>query len=208
MELNEAILGRKSIRKFLPDPVPQHDIEEIIRMAGAAPSANNLQMWHFLIITNPELKSRMARVIEETAHRLINHPGLKDYADTLTGMKNYSTFFKDAPAVIAVLKLPYQSKGEEILAKLGMSLAEAKAYRAHPEMQSIGAAIQNLLLAAHSLGYGTCWMTGPLFAKEEITRTLPDNLPGELAALIPLGKPAETVLPRPRKAPEEIMSLI
>lgn len=208
MELTEAIFHRKSIRKFLPDPVPQHDIETIIRLAGAAPSANNLQMWHFLIITHPELKARMAKVIEETAQRLSSRPELQDFAETLSGMKSYSTFFKDAPVVIAVLQLPYASRAEEILGKLGMSPAEAKDYRAHPEMQSIGAAIQNLLLAAHSLGYGTCWMTGPLFAKAEITQTLPGNLPGDLVALIPLGKPAETALPRPRKAVAEIMSII
>jgi nitroreductase len=208
MELKEAILNRRSIRKFKPEPVPQEDIEEIITLAGAAPSAANLQMWHFLVITDAQVKAKMAQAIDETIHHWITKPELTGYEEILVGMRNYSVFFKDAPVVIAVLKLPYQSKSEEILGKLGMSLPEVKTYRAHPDIQSIGAAIQNLLLAAHNLGYGTCWMTGPLFAKEALTKCLPANLPGELVALIPLGKPAEDPPPHPRKELKEIMQII
>lgn len=69
--------------------------------------------------------------------------------------------------------------------------------RPYPGLQSVSAAIQNLLLVAHSLGYGTCWMTGPLVAYRELEEILGVDAPWELVALVPLGVPAASSLPAP-----------
>ena len=51
MELMEAIKGRRSVRKFKPDPIPKEDLEEIIQAGLCAPSAQNLQPWYFVALT-------------------------------------------------------------------------------------------------------------------------------------------------------------
>jgi nitroreductase len=59
--------------------------------------------------------------------------------------------------------------------------------RGYPDVQSIGAAIEHLLLAATELGYGSCWHSGPLIAREPL---LGIAAPDHLAALVTIGVPA------------------
>ncbi|MDP2300361.1 MAG: nitroreductase family protein, partial [Actinomycetota bacterium] len=60
MEALEAILGRRSIRKYTAEPVSEADIETILRAAMAAPSAGNQQPWRFVATTDREQLERMA----------------------------------------------------------------------------------------------------------------------------------------------------
>ena len=63
MELKVAIEGRRSIRRFTKEAVPKKDLEEIIRLAALAPSAGNAQMWHFIVITDPEKIAELAGTV-------------------------------------------------------------------------------------------------------------------------------------------------
>ena len=121
-------------------------------------------------------------------------------------MRHFTLLFKNAPALIAVLRQPYRSSTEEILAKSGRTREEIKDMRSGPDIQSIGAAIQNLILSAHEMGYGTCWMTGPLFAAPEMEKVLGVQPPQSLCTFVPIGKPAESPAPRPRKPLNEIIT--
>lgn len=78
--------------------------------------------------------------------------------------------------------------------------------QARPDLQSVGAAIQNLALAAYARGYGVCWMTAPMLARDELEKILEVQQPWQLAALIPMGVPAETPKPRPRRAAAEVLT--
>jgi nitroreductase len=62
--------------------------------------------------------------------------------------------------------------------------------RGYPDVQSIGAAIEHLLLAATELGYGSCWLSGPLIAREALEPLLGIAAPDHLAALVTIGVPA------------------
>jgi nitroreductase len=61
VELMEVIRTRRSIRKYRPDPVPQEDIEYILEAARLAPSWANSQCWHFVVVTDPQVKEAMAK---------------------------------------------------------------------------------------------------------------------------------------------------
>ena len=63
--------------------------------------------------------------------------------------------------------------------------------RNYPDLQSSGASIQNLLLAATSKGYGTCWMTGPLYARETLQNILGISDPWKLISFVAIGKSNE-----------------
>ncbi|MGI9036674.1 MAG: nitroreductase family protein, partial [Pyrinomonadaceae bacterium] len=67
--------------------------------------------------------------------------------------------------------------------------AENQEEAANPAMQSVSAAIQNLQLAAHAIGLATCWMTAPLFAKQQLNELLGVEEPWQLAAVVPIGYP-------------------
>ena len=67
MELMEAIKGRRSVRKFKPDPIPKEDLEEIIQAGLCAPSAQNLQPWYFVALTKKEDLSYLFSELGTTA---------------------------------------------------------------------------------------------------------------------------------------------
>ena len=60
MELYEAIKGRRSIRAYTPQNVPEKAVEQLIEAASYAPSAGNIQPWRFVIARNPQVKKQLA----------------------------------------------------------------------------------------------------------------------------------------------------
>ena len=61
MELSEAIKGRKSIRAFKKQDVPEEIVEKLIDAATWAPSAGNIQPWEFVIVRKPAIKKKLAQ---------------------------------------------------------------------------------------------------------------------------------------------------
>ena len=84
MQLSEAVLGRRSIRKFKNQPVPEKDILEIIRLASHAPSAGNQQMWHFTVV-GVDIKASLASVINEAFKERVSEAGAEDEVAFLGG---------------------------------------------------------------------------------------------------------------------------
>ena len=184
MDLITAIENRTSVRKFSDDPLDIKDIREIIRLAGLAPSINNYQPWKYYIITNRVLLKKMALEVAkeiasmpESPTRMAKH--LKNQAAW------FSTFFQSAPMLIALAAHPFESDLDR-----GVSIPpdELDKMRNYPDLQSCGASIQNLLLTATAKGYGTCWMTGPLYARKSLQDLLVINEPWKLISFVAIGK--------------------
>lgn len=209
MEIFEAIKTRKSVRKYKDDILPVEDIKKIVDAARVAPSATNSQMWEFVAITNTDVKNAMKQVIEDKYDDMLSWDEAQDEATKIKTYKYYSTFFADAPVVIAVVQKPKPSFMEDLLEKRGLSPGEISRCRPDGSLLSIGAAIENLSLAAHSLGYGTCWLAAPLYAYEGLERILNIQNPDKLVSLISLGKPLfDNQEPTPKKELEEVFRLI
>jgi nitroreductase len=121
---------------------------------------------------------------------------------------NYYTFFEHAPVVIVVFMEAYDAGTNRVLSKMGYSSEDIKRLRPLPGLQSVAAAIQNMLLAIHALGYGSCWMTGPLVAQEGFEKLLGYGKEKFIAALLPIGVPDEDPPARSRKPLEEMMKVI
>ncbi len=187
MELTKAIESRVSVRNFSDDPVEMDDIYEIIRLAGLAPSINNYQPWKYYIITNKDLLKKMAIEITreisgmpESSTRMAKH--LKNQAAW------FSTFFQSAPMFIALTARPFESDFDK---GVSIPVDELDKIRNYPDLQSSGASIQNLLLAATAKGYGTCWMTGPLYARGTLQEIIGISDPWKLISFVAIGKPVE-----------------
>jgi nitroreductase len=149
---------------------------------------------------------QMAEAVRQQIDRMIPHAEDDKQAQRLVAYKGtYYTFFEKAPAVIAVFMEGYDAGTEKLLAKMGYPAEDIKRLRPAPGLQSVAAAIEHMLLAAHALGYGSCWMTGPLVAQEAFEELLGYGKEKFIAALLPVGIPDEHPGPRPRKALEDIM---
>ncbi len=181
MGLREAIVGRRSVRRFKPDPVPKEVIEELFEYALWAPSGMNRQNWYFVVVTGED-RDKIVKVCERAYHSHVKGTVEKLFAKAPQVIKATENFFATlggAPVVV-------------------LAYADPGPYSEETDIQSVAAAIQNLLLLAYEKGLGTCWMTGPTFDWEEFNRLL--GMEGKkFIALIPLGYPDEEPRPPKRK---------
>lgn len=198
----EVLRTRRSIRKFKSTPVPDEDIRNIIEAATLAPSGGNRQNWHFVVVKSRDLINRMkdavGQVVDELASRMESPKAKQEFLN----YSNYFTVFGQAPVVIAIVMKSYDSMTVRLLNRY----LKKGEYKTTAGIQGVCAATENLLLAAHALGYGGCWMTGPLIAKEKLESQLGINSPDELIALIPIGVPDEGPKMPPRKDINEVVT--
>lgn len=204
MEVLDAIEKRRSVRHFLPDQVPLEDLKEMVRRAGLAPSVNNYQPWEFLVVLNRALLDRMAQKVSQKIGSLpVNESRVA--TNIKSQVEWFSTFFKNAPALIALAMEEYES----ILEKgVRLSHEEINRNRNFPDIQSAGACIQNLLLSAVDLGYGACWLSGPMVAREELEELLQVSSPYHLIAFVAIGKPEKIPVAKKKKSLEEILRIM
>ena len=198
-EFLNIIKSRRSVRKFLPDAVPESDIEKMITAASWAPSGTNRQNWGFIVAVSADVRKAMRNAVESTLKEAAGKIEMADAKNVFAAYAANFTFFSEAPSVIAVVKKPYESVTQKILTRYNIEITKTSA-----DVQGPSAAVENLLLMAHALGYGACWMTGPLIAKEKLEGILGISPPDELMALVPVGRPAGEHKPPARKGAGEI----
>ena len=204
MDLKQAIEIRTSIRNFTEDKVPVEDLKELVRRAGLAPSVNNYQPWKFYVVTNKEVLSKMAVKVSEKIKQLPSNKSIAS-KNVKSQVEWFATFFENAPAVIAMTMEDYESvleKGVEL------SHDEINKMRNFPDMQSAGSAIQNILLSAVDLGYGACWLSAPMMAKEALEEILSVESQDHLIAFVAIGKASRDLQPKSKKSLDEIFKLI
>lgn len=207
MDLHQVLEKRATVRQYAPETISADELREMVRLAGLAPSINNSQPWKFIAITNHELLGRMADAVHGKLNELL--PSASDEEEVIAKkqVEYFSTFFAGAPAVIAVLSRPYEAIVDKAIAHSEHTHEEINALRGRPDIQSIGAAVENLILAATDKGYGACWLSGALVAKNELEQILGVQEPWYLATMVALGKPQAQPGPRPKKPLEEIFEL-
>jgi nitroreductase len=197
MDVFSAMKGRQSIRKFRKDPVPRAKILRMVEAATWAPTAGNTQNVRFLVVEDAALLSRMKGIVDEILSRIT---GKEIAPDKI----NYHNLFAAAPAAVCVIGKPYESATDRQLREKDPERHKIRRYHVNAGLQSVASAITQFLLAAHSLGYGACWMTGPLVAKSELESALSLRPPEELLAVIALGNPDSPPPKPPRRPPEEV----
>ena len=191
MDFWEAIQNRRSVRKFTKQGVPDEHIKKVLQAAHIAPSGSNKKNWYFIVVKGGETKERMRQAIVDRVDGLLAKINSQKAKNEVRSYTQYFTFFADAPCVIAVVMKPYDSTTARILKMYEKNTQ----YASTAGVQSVAASIENMLLAATALGLGSCWMTGPLIAKEALQKILKIEPPNELLALVPIGYPAESHKP-------------
>lgn len=205
MELKQAIEKRISVRSFTKEQVKEDDLREMVRRAGLSPSINNAQPWKFIAITNQSLLKKMAETVSKKLSDLPLKLDTEGQKQHLSRTEWYSTFFDNAPTVIA---LTMQFQESDLEKNFDISTDELIFLNNFPDFQSAGAVIQSILLSAIDLGYGACWLNGPMVAKKELESILKINKPMQLISFIAVGKPFGYPQRLNKKSVDEIFSLI
>lgn len=211
MKKLDFIYNRKSIRKFKNDKVSKEDIVKMLDAAIHAPSPKNQQTWHFVVIQNNELISKISDIVEKNHINLAEMAKEEKQRKLMMNLLSYYTCFKNAPVLVVVYSKEYYMVEETILKDNNASEEVLNELRfPNSAAQGIGAAVENFLLAATELGYGTCYMTGPTHSKVEIEELI--NFEKEeykLMSMIALGV-AEDDIPNspPRKPLEDVVTFI
>lgn len=208
----ECMYKRKSVRQFKEDQVPKEDVMKCLKAAIEAPSPKHQQNWYFVVMQDKEKVKDLAQIVEKS-HEKISML-CKDEKERQYFMKfmKYYTLFKDAPTVVLVYSKPYDMIEEKILRASGTGEETIEKLKApQSAAQAVGAAVENFLLAATELGYGTCYMTGPTHAKFEIEAYMAKHVGEEykLMSMIAMGVPQEHTHEKPkRKSIEEFVTFI
>lgn len=208
MEYIELIAKRRSIRKFLADSVDDSVIEQLVSAAVTAPSGCNSQCWRFVAVKTPEKISALAEAVESGVRRF--YSGADDENFVASRVKQ-TTFFKNAPVVILVYltEMKYHDpRVEEYYSTKGYGHIEMLSALGNPDVLSVGAAVENLLLKVEELGLGACWMNDPIVASDEINEFIGASEGHRLMSVIPVGKPAYVPREKQIKAMSEVFEII
>jgi len=187
MNTFEVIAQRRSIRQFKDTPVPDELLQKVLHAATLAPSGKNDQPWRFIVVKSDK-RAEMARLMRTGIDKLAAL-GID------TGSSKWTArVMEQAPVTIFVFNvneenLVRERAIEDILAQV-------------VDAQSIGAAIQNMLLAASEVGLGTLWICDVFYAYEELCAWLGET--HQMIAAVSLGYADEQPAARSRKPVSEV----
>jgi nitroreductase len=213
MDFEEVVKSRRSIRKFRDEEVPTQLILKAIDIAVWAPSSGNTQPWKFFVVKDRKTIDAMADAVQSKADVLTGWPEAAEFGDSVAGYRGGAASFRAAPAIIAIAVGGYGNLADKIAAKRGDAdpvAREVAANRAgiNNRAQNAASVTAHLLLALHSVGLGGCWMAGAMVARQELQRLLSVPEEMELFTIVPIGFPAESPAPGPRKPQEEVVRII
>jgi coenzyme F420-0:L-glutamate ligase/coenzyme F420-1:gamma-L-glutamate ligase len=176
----DSIKKRRSIRKFAAKTVSKRTVLSILETAAWAPSAHNSQPWRFIIVEDPQIKRLLSeRMAEAWAADLVrdgHNVNQKTRTDRIAR-------FADAPVlIVACLTMEDLRKFPDV---------DRQGFERDLAVESLGAALQTLLLSAHSKGLGACWYCAPAFCKSVVREVLKVPKEVEPSAVVLAGYPAE-----------------
>lgn len=136
---------RRTVREFSARPVPREVIEDCLRAAGTAPNGANLQPWHFVAVSDPDVRRRIREAAEREEREFYEHRAPQEWLDALAplGTDANKPFLETAPWLIAIFA---QSWGV---------LADGRKVKHYYAQESVGIATGLLVAALHHCGLAT-----------------------------------------------------
>jgi len=178
----EAIAARRSIRRFRDEPVPRELTEKVLAAACLAPSGKNRQPWRFVVV-EADRRAEMLRAMRQGIERARQ-------AGVDLGSSEYTArVMEQAPVTIFVFNDGFRD-------------GDPDSPMVTVDVQSIGAAVENMCLAATELGLGTLWICDVFYACEELRQWLGRH--EQMVCAVSLGWPDEQPEPRPRRPWQEL----
>ena len=190
MNTLDAIAARRSIRKFQDTSIQDETLQAILTAATAAPSGKNRQPWRFVVVKGDK-RAEMVRIMREG---IANTKARGEDPGSSEGSVNV---MEQAPVTIFI----FNPQG----VRPWLPHSNGQMFDDVVDIQSIGASIQNMLLAAQDLGLGSLWICDVFYAYEELCTWLDEK--GEMIAAVSLGYSNENPVARPRKPNREVVRM-
>lgn len=197
-DLAGIIRGRRSVRRFQQRQVPDELVRQVLEAGSWAPSPHGRQPWRFAVLTRPAMKQRLALAMGDEWRRQLAFDGQDVAIIELRLRKSHERIVQAPVVIVACLYL----EDLDVYPDDDRNAAERTM-----AIQSLGCAVQNMLLMAYALGLDTGWMCAPLFCPEVVVAALdldPALIP---QALIPLGYAAADPQRRPRLPLDQLIVL-
>jgi F420 biosynthesis protein FbiB-like protein len=196
LNLMEIIRGRRSVRRYQARLVPRELIEEILEAARWAPSPHGRQPWRFVVLTRDAPKRALAAAMGDEWRRQLALDGQAQEVIETRYAKSHERILRAPAIVIPCLYLADLDVYPD---------ADRDAAEATMAIQSLGCAVQNMLLRAYSLGLDGGWMCAPLFCPEVVAGALDLDPALTPHALITLGYAAADPVRRERLPLERLI---
>jgi len=199
IDVHTLLRQRRTVRVYAREPVPADVVRRHLEGAVMAPSAHNAQCWRFVVIDSPNLKRRLTEAMAARWERDLRQDRISE--PVMRAQLRFSLRrFSEAP----VLVLPCLTMEE-------MDVYPDRERRAAEwvmGIQSVAAAIHNLLLTAAVEGVGACWCCAPLFCQGLVRRLLKLPRGWEPQALLTIGCPGHTPPHPPRERLEDVPRIV
>lgn len=200
MPLEEAMRTQRAIRRLTTEPVDDALVLHLIELALRAPTGSNQQNWEFIVVKDPAVKAKLARLNRQAwglyggiGRRLAARAGDDTMVRIIKAVQWQADHFEEVPVVVVACIKSVIVPWPPVLA--------ASVYG------SIFPSVQNLLLAARAAGLGAALITLPLWSRWLARRAL--GLPWTIApcAVVPLGWPKGRYGPTTRRPVGDVVSL-
>jgi len=211
-DLEMLIKGRRSIRQWKKEEVPDELIRKAVELATWAPNGGNYQGWRFIVVKQKEMIEKMANAVQAAADRIASWPEAASWQEDVRRYQKNASYFRNALVCIGVFISDYQSVMDKVLMARESFDPGAKSIlgfrRSAPtSVQSAAAAVTTMLLVFHQLGLGAVWLGAPLMAKKEIETLLKVPASFSLTSLLAVGHPGE--LPqKDRKPVDQVLEFV
>ena len=190
MNTLDAIAARRSIRKFKDSPVSDEALQTILTAAIQAPSGANRQPWRFIVVREDK-RPEMVRVMRDGI-------ATREAQGMDVGSAGRSASIMEQAYVTVFVFNPEGTHP-------GLARSAEQMRTDVVDIQSVGAAIQNMLLAAQELGIGSLWICHVFNAYDELCDWLGED--GQMIAAVSFGYADESPGARRRKPVSEVTRL-
>ncbi|GHV57324.1 nitroreductase [Spirochaetia bacterium] len=194
MDIMDAISKRRSVRKFIDKDIGRDILEKIIGAGVMAPSPKNMQNWKFIVVSGAK-KGEMLDIMKKGIENIKTIDQLSEGREYfIASLEHTMGIMKEAPVTVFVINTANKHV-------LGQTMQE-KFYEM-ANIQAIGAAIQNMLIAACGYGIGSLWISDIFFAYYDFCKWF--NTDDQLVAAVSFGYFEDTVRRKKRKKLEEVV---
>jgi coenzyme F420-0:L-glutamate ligase/coenzyme F420-1:gamma-L-glutamate ligase len=192
----DVISGRRSIRRYIGGSLDREIVEQILHAAAWAPSAHNRQPWRFALVEEAGWKERLAVGMGQRLRQDRLADG-DDPAAVARDVERSHARITEAPLIVLVaLCMDDMDRYPDDRRRRAEYLMG---------VQSTAMATQNLLLAAHALGFGASVLCAPLFCGDTVAAALGLPVNWEPQGLVTIGQPANNGKEPVRRALSEIV---
>lgn len=176
MQVKEAVYARRAIKHFDPShQMTAAEEKELLETTIQAPTSFNIQHWRFVILRDPELRSKIRQEFGNDQAQMTDASLLVLFtADTKAWQKDPQRYWQNAPEAVAELLVGWMGPFHD--GREWMQRDEAQ--------RSIGMAMQTMMLAAKGMGYDSCPMIGfDIEAVSKLIQLPEDHVMGPMVAI-------------------------